>query len=324
MTTVQLDMFGQPLLVNVPTKRAARARAPSSRPVEMEDMAQALEASGLYRITRKLLRPVVSTELRPGFPRIGLVVDTETTGLNHRVDEVIEIGVVAFSYDDDGQFGDIIGTYGALQYPGRPIPADITLLTGISDEMVTGQAIDQLKLDHLVAPADLVIAHNAGFDRPFCEKLSPAFEQKAWACSVKEIDWKARGFEGTKLGYLIGQSGYFHDGHRAIDDCYALLEILCRPSGEASTPAFEELLQSSLRSRVRIWAEHSPFDMKERLKARRYRWSDGSDGKPKSWWTEVDEGDVEAELEFLRAEIYGRADVEPVTSFLTAAVRYKA
>jgi len=46
----------------------------------------------------------------------------------------------------------------------------------------------------------------------------------AW--SVSEIDWSARGFEGTKLGDLIGQAGYFHDGHRAVDDGFALLEVL--------------------------------------------------------------------------------------------------
>ncbi|MGG2479144.1 3'-5' exonuclease, partial [Rhizobium sp. BR5] len=81
-------------------------------------------------------------------------------------------------------------------------------------------------LTSLIAHADLIIAHNAGFDRPFCEAFSPIFRDKAWACSVSEIDWSARGFEGSKLAYLIGQSGYFHDGHRAVDDCFALLEVL--------------------------------------------------------------------------------------------------
>ncbi len=287
-------------------------------------MATALEASGLYRIARKLVPPVVVETPRPGFPRVGVVIDTETTGLNHRTDEVIEIGAVAFTYDDNGQVGDVIGVYGGLQQPGKPVPSEITRLTGITDDMLAGQKIDFLALDRLVGPADLIIAHNAAFDRPFCERLADSFTQKAWACSVKEVDWKSRGFEGTKLGYLIGQSGYFHDGHRAVDDCFALLEVLIRPSGPNMTPAFAELHLASQGARVRIWAENSPFDMKEKLKARSYRWSDGSDGKPKSWWTEVNEADVAAELAFLREDIYGRADVEPLTNRLTASVRYKA
>lgn len=81
------------------------------------------------------------------------------------------------------------------------------------------------QLRAVVEPADLVIVHNAGFDRPFCEAFSPILAGKARACSVSEIDWSARGFEGAKLGYLIGQAGYFHEGHR-VDDCFALLEVL--------------------------------------------------------------------------------------------------
>ena len=325
---IQLDMFGKPVPLEngQPVRKAPKPSTAVGSPTALdhEAMAKALEASGLYRISRKLLAPTVAENPRPGFPRNGLLVDTETTGLSHRTDEVIEIGAVAFSFNEAGQIGDVTGVYGGLRKPDRPVPAEITRLTGITDKMLEGQEIDYLALDRLVGPADLVIAHNAAFDRPFCERLTDTFGQKAWACSVKEVDWKGRGFEGTKLGYLIGQSGYFHDGHRAVDDCFALLEVLARPTGPQLTTAFSELLAASQRSRVRIWAENSPFDMKEKLKARGYRWSDGSDGKPKSWWTEVDENVVTDEMGFLRSEIYGRADIEPLTNHLTAAVRYKA
>jgi len=42
-----------------------------------------------------------------------------------------------------------------------------------------------------------------------------------------------------------------------------------------------------VQSRFTIFAENSPFDMKDHLKARGYRWSDGSDGRPKSWRIEI-------------------------------------
>jgi DNA polymerase-3 subunit epsilon len=61
------------------------------------------------------------------------------------------------------------------------------------------------KLNALIEPADRIIAYNAGFDRPFYEAFSPVFVHRPWAFSVSEIDWSARGFEGSKLGYLIGQ-----------------------------------------------------------------------------------------------------------------------
>ncbi|WP_183757945.1 3'-5' exonuclease [Rhizobium sp. BK181] len=318
----QLDMFASiPVAAGAETVRE-RAIRKSSRTAP-EEMAKSLEATGDYKILRRLLpRPIV-TERRPEFTRVGVIVDTETTGLNHRNDEIIEFGAIAFTFDDNGRIGDITDVYGGLQEPQTPIPADITRLTGITDEIVAGQQIDIAALRRIVEPADLIIAHNAGFDRPFCEAFSPLFVNKAWACSVKEIDWSSRGFEGTKLGYLIGQAGYFHDGHRAVDDCFALLEVLDHQQGEDDRP-FAELHRAAQRSRVRLFAEHSPFDMKDHLKARGYRWSDGTDGRPRSWWIELDEDVLDDERHFLRTEIYRWDDADPPVQHLTALERFRA
>lgn len=286
-------------------------------------MAQALEAHGDYRVLRRLQpRPVIARD-RSALPRLALIVDTETTGLRHDGDEVIEIGVVSFTYGDDGTVGDVVGVYGALQEPSGPIPAEITRLTGITDAMVAGQRIDIAALEAVIAPADLVIAHNAAFDRPFCEKLTPVFAEKAWACSVKEAPWRDYGFEGNKLPYLVGQAGLFHDGHRAVDDCHALLEVLARPVGPDSQTPFAALLAASSGVSVCIWAERSPFDMKDQLKARGYRWNDGSDGRPKSWWIEVAEAEAEEELRFLREEIYQWPEASPFRQLRSAHDRYR-
>ncbi len=236
---------------------------------------------------------------------------------------MIEVGAVAFSFDAFGAIGDVIDVYGGLQQPSGAIPAEIKRITGITDEMVAGQVIDRARLEALVAGADLIVAHNAGFDRPFCEALSAVFAAKAWACSVSEIDWSRRGFEGSKLGYLVGQAGFFHEGHRAVDDCFALLEVLDRKgSGQASSP-FGELYTASQQSRVRIFAENSPYDSKDQLKERGYRWSDGSDGRPKAWRTEVAERTLEEELLWLRSESY-RYEATPLMRRLTAIDRFRA
>ncbi|HCJ72960.1 3'-5' exonuclease [Rhizobium pusense] len=325
--TSQLDFFASAAARLPETERGRKmpGRGAVQR-VAMDDegLAGYLESTGNYRVLRKLMPRQVVERPRPEFSRRGVILDTETTGLNHRTDEIIEIGVIAFRFDDQGVIGDVTGIYGGLRQPNVAIPAEITRLTGITDDMVAGQAIDMERLASLVGDADLIIAHNAGFDRPFCEAFSPIFNEKAWACSVSEIDWRVRGFEGNKLGYLIGQSGYFHDGHRAVDDCFALLEVLeqNRPGQEGMTP-FMELHAASRRSRVRIYAENSPFDMKDHLKKRGYRWSDGSDGRPKSWWAELPEEMLAEELHFLRTEIY-RWDADPTVKYLTAFDRFKA
>lgn len=99
----------------------------------------------------------------------------------------------------------------------------------------------------------------------------------------------AVGSEGSKLGYLIAQCGQFHQDHRAVDDCHALVEVLASPLPSGAGFAFGHLFASARKTLVRIWAEGSPYDMKDALKIRGYRWNDGSDGRPKSWWIEVAE-----------------------------------
>ena len=308
-----------------PTKTPASAK-PKRRPPDSageEEMIRHLQATGRYRILTKIEPRPIAIGPRAEFLLRGVIVDVETTGLDHRSDEIIEIGAIAFTFDPSGVIGDVTGVYTELQQPVSPIPAEITRLTSITDEMVAGQVIDTGALRALIEPADLIIAHKASFDRPFCEAFSPLFSGKAWACSATEIDWAARGMEGTKLAYLISQSGFFHDAHRALDDCFALLDLLARPLEETKEAPFAELYAASQRSLARIFAEHSPFDMKDQLKARGYRWTDGSDGQPKSWWIDVAEDALEEELKYLRSEIYCWDEADPPVSRLTAFERFR-
>ena len=99
--------------------------------------------------------------------------------------------------------------------------------------------------------------------------------------------------------------------------------MLARPGTADRSSPFAELLASSSRRRCRIWAEGSPFHTKDLLKARGYRWSDGTNGQLKSWWRDVDEADFEAERTFLREEIY-QSPVDPFVQWMTAVERFKS
>ncbi|MBP0616474.1 3'-5' exonuclease [Jiella mangrovi] len=330
--TRQFDLFPAEAVPEKPVRRSGRARLRAVPPAPLqaalpdpETMASHLEATGAYKVLRRLEPRPVLPGWTPAMKRpdesIGVILDTETTGLDHSTDEIIELGMVMFTYDANG-IRDVVDVFSQLREPRTPIRAEITRITGITDDMVAGRSIDPAEVAAFVAPADLVIAHNAKFDRPFCERFAAGFAEKDWACSVAEVDWAALGFEGSKLTYLVGQCGLFHNGHRAVDDCHALLEVLAFER-EANGNAFSRLVASARRRRCRIFAINSPFDLKDVLKARGYRWNDGNDGRPKSWWIEIDEDDCESEHRFLRDEIY-RRDVEPLARWLTAAERYKA
>lgn len=83
------------------------------------------------------------------------------------------------------------------------------------------------------------------------------------------------------------------------------------------------MLASAGRDRLRIHAIGSPFHTKDVLKARGYRWSDGSDGRPKCWWREVDEAAFDDEDAFLSDEVYGGYS-EAIVQRLTATERFRA
>ena len=311
----------------VPSKRRAgvtgrRRGAPSV--FEPEAAARLLEAHGDYQVLRRLQpRPVSGVRSLAANERVAVIVDTETTGLDHRHDEVIEIGAVSFIHDADGAVLEVIGVFSALQEPTRPLSSEITRLTGITDAMVAGQRIDVDALEAFIEAADLVIAHNAGFDRPFCERLARGFDPKPWACSVKEVDWALHGYEGTKLGYLVGQSGLFHNGHRATDDCHALLEVLALALPGQERTALGHLAGPLGGNPSADLGRGRALRAEDQLKRRGYRWDGGGDGRPKAWWTEVDEAQAAAEVTFLESEIYMRR-VRPRTQHITACERYKA
>jgi DNA polymerase III subunit epsilon len=128
-------------------------------------------------------------------------------------------------------------------------------------------------------------------------------------------------FGGVKLSYLLTQSGFFHDAHRALDDCHATLEILARELPGTSTTALSVLLDHARRKTFRIWAESAPFELKEALKRRRYRWNDGCDGRRRSWYVDVDHDNLAAELNFLRREIY-QTDIDIDCREISALDRY--
>ncbi|WP_312688863.1 3'-5' exonuclease [Brevundimonas nasdae] len=285
-----------------------------------EEVASALEATGDFRVLRRLPARTFKPAFIPG-ARLALYVDVETTGLDPRQDEIIELAMVPFWYDPNGQVLGCSAPFQAFNEPRLTITAEIQALTGIINEMVTGQRIDPAAVLSVVSPAALGVAHNAGFDRRFLERLDGVFTTKAWACSMSQVDWAADGHEGTKLGYLAQGCGFFYDRHRAVNDCFAAIELLARPLRRASRPAMAELLERARAPSWLIWAENSPFDLKDRLKARGYRWNGEGGPSPRAWYVDVEEPALQSELTFLKTEIYQR-EIDLLTRRIDAHDRF--
>lgn len=288
----------------------------------LERMAALLEASGSYRILRRL-KPRETYHIPDGTPTLrGIFLDVETTGLDCATDEIVELALVPFDFAPDGRIFTVHEPFSRFRDPGRPIPAAVTALTGINDTMVAGTSIEASEIEKFLGPAALVIAHNAGFDRLFMERLCGAFATLRWACSWAEVPWADEGFDSAKLAHLAAAQGFFHDGHRAVYDCYAGIEILARTLPRSGRTALRVLLESARQPRWRIWAVGAPFERKDSLKRRGYRWCGGGDGRARAWNVEVADQALESELAFLRREIYRREDVDIDTRRISAFERY--
>jgi DNA polymerase-3 subunit epsilon len=197
-------------------------------------------------------------------------------------------------------------------------------LTGITDEMVGGRKIDDARVRALSDSAAIVIAHNAAFDRKFAEARWPFFEDKAWGCSMQDIPWRKEGLEASKLEYLAYRFGFFYEGHRAVSDCLAGIELLSRHLPRSGAPAMRVLLNQARKSSYRIFAENTPFDTKDTLRGRGYRWNNGSNGQPRCWYKDVVCERLDEELSYLKSAIYQNPGDEPSTKKITAFQRYSA
>lgn len=286
-------------------------------------MAQLLEESGDYRVLRRLRSQVGSPPPPSSDVRTGLFLDVETTGLDLLRSEAIELAIVPFEFTLDGQVFRTGEPLSQLNEPSAPLSAEITALTGLTDAALEGKRFEVKAIEAIVGPASLIIAHNAAFDRPFAERISSAFKSKPWACSMTGVPWRVEGLESRRLSDLLAHFGLFFDSHRACEDCLAGVELLRMPLPRSGKLVMAALLDGARRATYRISAKRAPFDAKDKLKARGYRWNGEASLGPHAWSIEVEAEQVELELQFLEQEVFFGAAEIPIAK-VTAFERFSA
>jgi len=238
-------------------------------------------------------------------------LDTETTGVNRVNDKIIELALKVVTFEkSSGMIVSIDQVYESFNDPGEEISQEITMLTGIRDDMVNGQSIDWGKVDTILRDTDIVVAHNASFDRAFVEKHSSVSPNKIWACSINDIDWLGRGFTSSKQELLCYWHGFYFEAHRAMNDVDALIHLLTHSSYDIDRPVLE-LIENSQKPTYVIFATNFNYDpvKKDIVKANKYKWN----AIEKIWYKNVTFDNLESEKEWLTGVIYdfnfeGRVD----------------
>ncbi len=154
------------------------------------------------------------------------VVDVETTGGRSPLHRITEIAIVKI------QNGKEINRWSSLVNPMRPIPVNITRLTGISNEMVnnapTFSALSEEVLQQL--SGCVFVAHNVNFDYGFIQREFERLGMRFKASKLCTVVESRKAFAGLKSYSLKNLCAHFDieltQHHRALADASATAILL--------------------------------------------------------------------------------------------------
>lgn len=165
-----------------------------------------------------------------------VVFDTETTGINCKRDEIIEVGILRASFGSGAPVIEEEDDILIQLSPGKTLPAFIADLTGITPDMLDEEGISKAEACKLLeryfcSGRTLLIAYNAQFDLCFLYYFLASFGKANILKGVKMLDaltvYKDRREYPHKLKDAI--AAYQLQGentHRAVDDVRATLELI--------------------------------------------------------------------------------------------------
>ena len=195
-----------------------------------------------------------------------LIVDTETTGLDPQLDHCLEVGVILFDV------------------PSRQLLAQQSFLLPV--ETNAAEAINRIPasatnlpqpwrpalsyLRSLLDAADVLVAHNAAFDRQWFGRGHLPATDKRWLCSMEDVRWPAGrqlrsrpSVRDLALAYEIPVWA----AHRALTDCIYLAEVFRRCED------LEQLLERGLEPRQPMRAQVS-YDDRHLARDAGFRWNE--------------------------------------------------
>lgn len=163
------------------------------------------------------------------------IIDTETTGLEEK-DQPISVGVILLEVTSDK--GDLlreVDSYYGLREPTVPINLQAQAVHGLEMERLRGAEFDMKHLYKIIDSADLLVAHNAKFDRRMLAHVMPRVVDAKWACTMHTLKFEWAVITGGKwaLDAICKALDIERpEPHNALTDCRALQSVLMLRSGK--------------------------------------------------------------------------------------------
>lgn len=170
-----------------------------------------------------------------------VVLDTETTGLDFKDCELIEVAAARLRGTE------IVDTFDMFVKPEKPIPPEVVQITGITNEQVADAPCAMEVCEKLAefAQGAPIVAHNSTFDRHFMEKgFGGQSVGGPWIDSLELSRIVLPCLSSHKLHDLSRAFGLHASTHRAIDDVIAtcgLWRILLVAASDLPTGLLKQL-----------------------------------------------------------------------------------
>jgi DNA polymerase-3 subunit epsilon len=190
------------------------------------------------------------------------IIDVETTGGSARFERITEIAIVRH----DGER--VVDSFSTLINPERPIPWNITQITGITDDMVVDAPHFYEVAKKIVEMTEdaIFVAHNVSFDYNFVReeflRLGYTFTRKQ-LCTVRLSRKTFPGLPSYSLSNLKKHFGIHADrSHRALDDTLATVQVfenILHAQGRDSLKSFVNvgIKESKLPKNITLEKLHS-------------------------------------------------------------------
>jgi DNA polymerase III epsilon subunit family exonuclease len=154
-----------------------------------------------------------------------VAVDLETTGINPKKDEIIEVGAYKFNIKGKKE------KYRKLVNPKRRIPKEVTDLTGITQKMVANKpSFSEIKEKLITFIGDsIILGWNLSFDLAFLERKGIKLKNQAYdVLKISKIilPKKKRNFKLFKIAKELGIK--VKKCHRALPDAKILKEVFLK------------------------------------------------------------------------------------------------